>query len=60
MLRDEAAKDPRKKKLLREDLPFQDERILINHHIERERDLIKLGLFIVESHSAEATLIARL
>ena len=50
----------REKKLLREDLPFQDERILINHHIERERDLIKLGLFIVESHSAEATLIARL
>ena len=33
MLRDEAAKDPRKISFFREEWPFQDERILINHHI---------------------------
>ena len=33
MLRDEAAKDPRKISVFREEWPFQDERILINHHM---------------------------
>ena len=33
MLRDEAAKGPRKTSFFREELPFQDERILINHYI---------------------------
>ena len=33
MLRDEAAKDPRKTSFFRDDWPFQDERILINHQM---------------------------
>ena len=33
MLRDEAAKDPRKITFFRDEWPSQDERILINHHI---------------------------
>ena len=40
MLRDEAAKDPRKISFFREEWPFQDERMLINHYIEAFKSVV--------------------
>ena len=50
MLRDEAAKDPRKIAFFRDEWPFQDERILINHHVGRVDEPLCKRLHVLTHH----------